>query len=431
MTITVQPQPKSQVQLTIELSPEEMKPYLEKAAEELSQEFKIEGFRPGKASLGIVIGKVGAQAVWESAADIAIRKTFIQAVRDKQLATIGQPHIHVLKLAPDNPFRYSAESAVLPTMTIGDYTNFKLAKTDVNITAAEVDKALEDLREMFATEAMVERAAQLGDKVVIDLTLSKDHVQVESGSSTNHPVVIGSKHFIPGFEEQLIGLKKDDQKTFSLKFPKEYHNDQLAGQTGEFAVNVKSVAEVTKPELNDEFAKKAGAFDNLLSLRIKLEENLRTEAEEREDSVFERAIVDELISRSKFGELPELLVNSELEKMMHELQEQVSQRGGKWEDYLKAIKKSPEDLKKEFTPQAQKRVKAALLIREIAKREHMVADPKLVEAELQSTRAMYQGNPDVEQRINSDDYRDYLKSLQVNKQVVERLKQNAKNTKTA
>ncbi len=425
MQITVDKQPKAQVKLTIELSVEEMKPYLEKAAEELSKEFKIEGFRPGKASLGIVMSKVGAQQVWETASEHAIRKSFIQAIREKELPTIGQPHIHIEKIAPENPFIYTAESAVLPELTVGDYTTFKAKKSTAVVTPAEIDKALEDLREMFQTEAQVDREARHGDKVEVDIDLYQDHVAIEGGATKNHPIVIGSNHFIPGFEDQLVGVKKDDTKTFSLPFPKEYHNEKLAGKKGDFTVKVKAVREITKPEVNDEFAKQTGKFEGVEDLKNKLKENLQTEADDKEDAIFERAVIEELVGRSKFGDLPLMLVESELQKMMSELREQVEKQGGKWDDYLTATKKTPEILKKEFGDQAERRVKAALLIRQVAKNENIIADPKQVEEEVLSTKKMYADQPEILGRIDSEDYRDYLKSLQVNKKVVELLKKRA------
>ena len=425
MTITVEHQPKSQVKITVELSVEDMAPYLEKAAETLSKQFKIEGFRPGKASLGIVMAKVGAQHVWEEAADQAVRKTFVQAIKEKDVPTIGQPHFHVIKLAPENPFIYTAESAVLPEITVGDYSSFKAKKKTGEVKPEDVDKAVNELRDMFATEALVDREAKSGDKLNVDIDLFEDNVAIEGGSTKQHPVVIGSGHFIPGFEDQLIGVKKDDTKNFSLPFPKDYHNAKLAGKPGEFKVKVNSVFEITKPEMNDALAKQAGQFETLADLRKKLEENLQNEANDKEDGIFEREIIDELIGKSKFGELPETLVANELEKMIHELQDQITQQGGKWEDYLVAVKKSADDLKKEFTPQAEKRVKAALLIREVSKKENITAEPKQVEEELQSTLKMYQQDPLVAQRINSDDYRDYLRSLQINKKVLEFLKTKA------
>jgi trigger factor len=425
MTITVEQQPKSQVKLTIELSVEDMKPYLEKAAETLSSQYKIEGFRPGKASLGIVIAKVGAQVVWEEAGEHAVRKAFIQAIREKDIPTIGQPHIHIMKLAPENPFIFTAESAVLPSVTLGDYSSFKAKKETATVQPEDIEKSIGELRDMFATEALVDRAAAQGDKVEIDIELHQDNVAVEGGSSKNHPIVIGSGHFIPGFEDQLVGVKKDETKKFSLPFPKEYHNEKLAGKNGDFTVKVNSVFEVTKPELNDDFAQKAGKFTTMDELRKKIEENLLSEADDKMDAAFERLVIEELIGRSKFGDLPEMLVESELQKMVHELQEQVERQGGKWEDYLTATKKTVESLRVDFREQAERRVKAALLIRQVAKVEQIEADPKQVDEEVASTKQMYAGQEEILKRIDSEDYRDYLKSLQVNKRVVEFLKAKA------
>lgn len=293
------------------------------------------------------------------------------------------------------------------------------------VAAEDIEKAVNDLRDMFATEALVDRVAKTGDKVDIDIDLYQDNVAVEGGSTKSHPIVIGSGHFIPGFEDQLVGVKKDDTKTFTLKFPKEYHNEKLANANGDFTVKVNGVYEITKPEVNDDFAKMAGKFETIAELRAKLEENLRTESEEKEDSAFERAVIEELIKRSRFAELPEMLIESELQKMVHELQEQVERQGGKWEDYLTATKKTVDTLRTEFREQAERRVKAALLIRQLAKLEHIEADPKQVEEEVNSTKAMYANQPELLSRIDSEDYRDYLKSLQVNKRVVELLKAKA------
>lgn len=281
MNITVEPKPISQVSLTIEISPAEMQPYLEKAAAELSKEHKIEGFRPGKASLGIVIQRLSAQHVWETAAELAVRKTLVQAIMDKKIATIGQPHIHILKLAPDNPFIYQADTAVLPTIELGSYDQFKMKKNRKDVSPTDVDKAVEDLREMFASEALVDRAAKIGDKVEVDFDLTVGKVPVENGSSKQHPIKLGSGHFIPGFEDQLVGMKKDDHKNFSLAFPKEYHQAVVAGKSGDFSVTMKSVFEITKPELNDDFATKAGKFTNLADLRTKLTDNLKTAGPDR------------------------------------------------------------------------------------------------------------------------------------------------------
>ncbi len=428
MRTTIDRQPKSQLKLLIEVSVEEMKPHLEKAAESLSRQHKIEGFWPGKASLGIVAQKLGVQAVWEAAAEEAIRKSYVAAVRDHQLKSIGQPHVHVQKLAPDNPFVFTAVTSILPDIEIGEYTTFKAVKKPVMVTPAQVDQALDDLRAVFAAEALVDRAAAMGDKVEVDFDLLVNNVPLENGSSKQHPIKLGSNHFIPGFEEQLVGLKKGDRKEFTLPFPDKYHNKQIAGKAGTFKVTMQSVFDVKTPALDDEFAKRAGKFQTLVELRAQIEKNLLTEGEQKEDTVWENALIDELIGRSKFGDLPDLLVDSEISKMLGEYREQIEQSGGKFEDYLQGIQKTIDGLKQEFRRPAERRVKAALLIRHIAESEKIGVPSEEVEKEVQSTLKIYQGQPDILQRIDSQDYRDYIRSMLINKKVIGLLKRQASHS---
>lgn len=426
MEIAIERPGKGQVKLTVEVSVDEMQPHLEKAAEALSAKFKISGFRPGKASLGIVIQKLGAQAVWEEAAEFAVRKSYMEAATQHDLNVLGQPHIHVTKLAADNPFSFTAEVAVLPEVTLGQYTSFKAKKEPVVVPTEKVDAAIEDLREMFAKDTKVEREAKEGDKTDIDFDLNMENVPVENGSGRNHPIVIGSKQFIPGFEEQLVGMKTGEVKTFSIEFPKEYHANHLAGKKGDFTVTVKTVYEIEKPALDDEFAKQAGKFETMSELRTKVEGNIREEMEQAADMKFERAVVEELVGRSTFGDIPELLINNEVEKMLSELKEEVQRQSGlEFSQYLENIKKSEDDLRKEFRPQGEMRVKAALIIRTVAKAETITAEDKQVEEEVQSTLKMYEGSPEIRTRIDSPDYRDYVRSLQINRKVVAFLKEKA------
>lgn len=423
MNVTVSPLPQSQVKLTIELSPAEMSPYLDKAAETLSRQHKIEGFRPGKASLGMVIQKLGAPAVWQEAAEGAIRKSFVAAIRQENIKSIGHPQIAITKLAPDNPFIYTAEVATLPTVKVGDYQKLKARAAASPIKDDDVAKALEELRAMFATEALVERAAQHGDKVEVDFDVAVNNVPIENGASKQHPVVIGSGNFIPGFEEQLVGLKKGESKKFTLTFPEKYHKKDLAGKPAEFSVTVTSIFQVHKPELNDAFIKQVGKFESIDQLKSHLRGNLENEAQERSGSQLERAVVEELVSTSKFDPLPELLIESEIGKMLSELREQVMRQGGiKYEEYLQSIQKTEADLRREFRKPGEERVKAALVIRAVAEAEKITVEDKDIETEVQSTLKMYEHDPEVKEKIDTEDYRDYVRAMLVNRKVIELLK---------
>lgn len=423
MKITVTPQPKSQVKFDIELSVEDMQPYLGKAAQHLSEHHHIEGFRPGKASLGIVLQKLGTQAVWQEAAEEAVRKSYVAALRQEKIRSIGQPHITITKIAPDNPLAFTAVVATLPEVKLGDYKKFKAKRPAAIVTDEQKTKALDDLRAMFATEALVDRAARAGDKVEVDFEVALNNVPLEHGASKQHPVVIGSKQFIPGFEEQLIGMKKGEKKEFSLTFPKEYHKPDVAGKLAQFKASVTSVFEVNQPVPDDLFAKKVGKFETLEQLKAHLHGNLQAKADEAVDAKYESLLVDELIGRTKFGELPDLLIESEIGKMISELEEQIMrQSGANFDDYLKSIGQTESALRQEFRTPAERRVKAALVIRTLAESENITVDDAAAEKEVQSTLKIYEHDPEIKRRIDTADYRDYVRAMLVNRKVIQKLK---------
>lgn len=423
MHVTVAKQPKSTLKLTVELSPVDMQPYLERAAEQLSQRHKIEGFRPGKASLGVVVQKLGPQVVWEEGAELAVRKSFGDAIRQENIPSIGQPKVSVHKLAPDNPFIYHAEVAVLPEVTLGNYKALKSKAEPAVVRPEKIEKTLEDLRQMFAKEQPADRAAQAGDKIEVDFDLFVDHVAIDGGSSKQHPITIGSGNFIPGFEEQLVGLKKGDKKEFSLPFPSDYHNSAVAGKTGTFKVEVKELMQVDLPAFDDDFAKQASKWPTLAELKKQITENLQQEAEHESDVKWERALIEELIGKTKFGDLPELLLKSELDKMIHELQSEVERQGGlKFADYLQGIKKTEENLRQELAPQAERRVKSALILRSLGKAEAVTVPPEEIDREVDQALQTYAQYPDLQAQIQSDDYRDFAEVMLTNRQVMARIK---------
>lgn len=423
MDVKIERQPKSMVKLTIELTPEAMKPYLEHAAKDLSTKHKIEGFRPGMASLGIVIGKLGAGPVWEHAAEEAVRKSFVQAIIDHDLPTVGQPEISVSKLAPDNPLIFTATVAMLPTVTVGEYHKINSRPSAPVVEPATIDKAINDLRNMMATETSVDRPAKTGDRVEVDFDLFIDHVAVENGSSRQHPVTIGSNQFIPGFEENLIGLKPGETKEFSITFPAAYHAAHLANKKGDFKVTAKNIFQIDQPPLDDAFAKKAGKFKDLTELRTQLEKNLADEAAANADAKFERAIIEEIIDRSTFDDIPEILMNNELDKMIEELKDDVTRRGAiKFEDYLQGLKKTVTDLRTEFRAPATRRIKAALILRAVAKAEKVTVSDTDVDEEINNQLKAHSYDPSLQERIKSGDFRDFVRHQQVNRAVVEKLK---------
>ncbi len=422
MQITTKKLSRGQAEIIIELSIDEYQPFLNQAATHISEHHKIPGFRPGKASLDIVKQHIGEAEVWEEALELAVRKTFLQAIEKENLNTVGAPEIEIIKLAPGNPVTYKATVSLLPKIDLTDYSKIKVKEKKIKISAEQIEKMIADLQKMRAKEILVDRQAKKGDKVEINFETFLDKIPVDQGKQEKFPLVIGENTFIPGFEDQLIGLGKDEEKKFQLKFPDNYHQKNLAGKMVDFKVKMNLIYELQLPELNDEFAKIVGNFKNVDELKHQVEHNLEHEEEHKEAARLEEEILEKIIAESKFDDIPDLLVNSEAKKMLDELEYNLRSQGLGFDDYLTHLRKKREDLLLDFTPQAVKRVKSALIMREIAKKENIIASEKDIEEEVQNTVQEYGDDKEVIAQVKQPEYRDYLRNLLTSRKVIDHLK---------
>jgi trigger factor len=415
--------PRGQAELTVELSAEEYQPYLEIAVKKISEQIKIPGFRPGKAGFDIIKAKVGEAEIWQEALEPAVKKTLFAALTEQKLDTVGQPQVDVIKMAPGNPVVYKATVSLLPETKVDDYKKIEIKKKPIIVKDDEIKKILANMQKMRAKEALVDRPAQAGDKVEIDFDTFLDKIPIDNGQHKKFPVVIGDNTFIPGFEDQLIGLKKDETKTFQLKFPENYFQKNLAGKLVDFKVTVLAVFQRDLPALDDDFAKTLGQFKTLKETEDKIRENLEHEAEHAEEHRQEEELIDKLIAASSFGDIPDLLVSSESQKMMEEMEYNVQSQGLEFTDYLTHLKKTREELLLDFAPQAIKRVKSALLVREIGLAENISASEEEIGQEIEKTLAQYGRDPEIEKNINAPAYRGYLRNVLLSKKTMDRLKE--------
>lgn len=422
MKVEVKTLPKSLAEMTIEVSVFELQPFLANTAAQMSKEMNFPGFRPGKAPYDLVKEKVGEAQIYQEAVEDIIRKTYPRAVIEQKLEAVGQPKITLEKLAPGNPLVYKAIVTLLPKIELGDYKKIKAKRKEVKVETKEIDKAVENLRKMYGKEISVERQAAKGDKVEIDFDVYLDKVSLEGGTSKKHPLIIGEGNFIPGFEENLVGMAKEQVKEFKLRFPKDYHKKDLANRLAEFKVKMLGVYKIELPKLDDEWAKTVGKFENFASLQKHFDETIRKEKKGQEEQRFEIEILDDIISKSRFEEIPDLLIESELDKMIKEMSHDLSHQGLKFEDYLKGLKKSAEELKNELKPTAVKRIKTALIIRHIAKEEKIEIVPNEIETEINKTRENYKNQPEILKQLDSAEYKMYLANVLASKKVMNLLK---------
>jgi len=419
---------KSQVELIIELSVEEFNPFIKQGADKISREVKIDGFRAGHIPFDVLKKKVGEMVILEEAARIAINKTLDQVIKENvEGDPVGQPSIDIVKLAPDNPLEYKVVMALLPTLDIDDYKNANIKEEKVEINDDEIKKAMAEISEMRASEALVDRAVAENDKVLVDIEMFLDNVPVDGGQSKGVAIVMGKNFVVPGFDKKLIGAKKGESKEFELPYPKEFHMKNLAGKMVDFRVKILDVYERLIPKLDDDFAKAFG-----LKKFSELEENIKKSIEEQKKKEVsqkaEKQMLEKLIEKAKFGDIPEILIEHEGKTMMSELEQTIVDQGVKFDDYLMNIKKSRNELMLNLLPEAVKRVKVSVLIREIAKKENISVTAEEVEKNINQMIEYYKGDKNVNEKVNSIEYRNYITNVLASRKVVDKLREwNIKN----
>jgi trigger factor len=423
MTVTIKDLEKSQRELIVELSNEEFAPYIQKGAEALSAKIKVEGFRPGKVPLDILKAKIGEMGILEEAANIAIRKTIDEAIEKNTLdrQAIGQPQVTITKLAPDNPLEYKVVLSLLPTIALGKYKDLNLKIEEAKLDDKELDKALEELREMRAQEVIVDRGAGESDKITVDIQMFLDKVPLEDGQHKDLAITMGKNYFVPGFDQKLMGAKAGDIRKFQLPYPDDHHQKNLAGKLVEFEVKVQAVYERKLPELNDEFA----AFfklKDLVELKTNLKESLLHEKKHQTDLKNEVMMLDKIMDDTKFSDLPEALIDSELKNMMVELEQNIERQGGKFEDYLQHLKKDRAALMLDLAPSAVKRVKSALVLRELAVVEKISPTEHQIHAKIDELKKQYANNQDILKMLDEPGYHGYLHNILSNEQIITQLK---------
>ena len=413
--------PKSQVEITVTISFDELKPLIEKATQQLSEQTKIDGFRPGKVPPEMLKKKVGEMKIYEEAAALAVEKSYVEIATKEKLEPLGSPKVDFEKLAPDNDFIYKATVNLIPEVKIGDYKSVKIKEKEIVIKDEDTNKIIEEVRNQKATEVLENKAVAKGDRVEIDFDIFRDNVPIDGGAQKKYPLVVGSGQFIPGFEEQLIGLKTNEEKEFEINFPEKYHNAMLAGKPAKFKVKVLAVYKRTLQELNDDFAMGLGIV-SMDKLKEQIRHNVEHEEHHKEEERVEIEMLEKLIDKSQFGDLPDVLINAETNKMLQELESNISRQGLKFEDYLKHLNKTAEQMKLEFVPQAIKRVKGALLTRTFFLAEKMEIPESEVEREIEAAGKMYQQYPDMLKNLRTPEYRDYIRNMIGNRKVMDFLK---------
>jgi trigger factor len=426
MNVVVKPLEQSEVEITISLPWEAWKKYADKAAKTIAKDVKIPGFRPGKVPQDVIEKKYGKEAILLEAADLAVQDSYAEALRQEKLETIGRPKAEIKEASEGKDLEYVVTTAVMPKATLKPWKdavkkiNKEIAAEKIEVSEEDVTKELERLAKTRAKFITVNRAAKTGDNVEVDFQVFRDGVIIENGTGKKHPLVLGSNTFIPGFEEHLIGMMTGDEAEFELSFPTEYHAKDLAGKTATFKVELRLVQERDVPAIDDVFAQSLGKFTTLDELKTNIKEGMLEEKKQQAQESHQAKIVEALIDLTE-ATLPAVMVEEETHKMIQEFEGQIQSMGMNLENYLKELGKTHKDLHTDWEPQAQKRLRAALALDEVAKDQDIEAAAEEVEAEMNKTLQYYKTMKDMEKKIDLEKLYNYVKGKMQNEKVFEYL----------
>ncbi len=420
MNVTATPAPKSSILLEIEVPAERLDRAVREAAQRLSRRTRVAGFRPGKAPRPILERVLGPSAVIDEAVEQLVQVAYRDAIVEQGIVPLTNADVELVEAEEGKPLKFKATVQVRPEVELGDYANFNFAPEIEEVDEPKVDKVVEELRDQNATLAPVEdRGAMDGDWAVIGFTGSRDGEPFEGGSSERMPLIIGEDRLIPGFEAHLVGLKPGESTEFEISFPDDYPEDSLKGQPVTFSVELKELREKVLPAADDDFAKSMGEYEDLAALRSDIDARLRRNALDRARHEFADRIIEYAVANSTI-ELPEVLVDQEVEVMHDEFRTSLARQGISESAYLKATDKSETDLHAEFRPNAEQRTKVLLVLSKIADAEGLDVPDAEVEAQVELARARYQ-DPKTLKYFESERGRSFIRSTLRRTRVVETL----------
>ena len=403
------------------MEPGEWQKCIQESAQKLSQGVNVPGFRPGKAPVDMVINTVGETRVVSEAAESAINKFYLIALKEQQVAPIAPPKIVVEKIDLKTPLVFKATVTTMPEVELGDYQRIKVEINPIAVDPERIAGVLKNIQRQQAQFNPVEREIKPGDWAEIDFDGKIDGTTFPGGASKNHPLIVGDGVFLPDFESALVGMKTGETKTFTLTFPVDYHQAEFANKMAEFTVTVHKIKAVVMPEINDELAKKSGDFKDLAALKTDIEKFHKEDIEKQELDRQKEAAITQLIDLTKV-ELPETLIEQEIEAMWHDFEHQLEQQHITVEDYLQKTDMTAEKLRKEWQEPARKRVIAGLALNAFRQKENIEATDQDVDAEIARLKALYPDDKDnIKHKYSHDWERSRLKTLLSGQMAIDKL----------
>ncbi len=394
MSLQVEKLEKNMAKLTVEVPAEQFAAAIKKAFNKNKNRFNIPGFRKGKAPQAMIEKLYGAGVFYEEAADIAINETYADAMKESGLDIVSRPEVTIEQIEKGKDFIYTAQVAVKPEVTLGEYKGVEVQKADAAVTAEDVEAELKKVQNQNARLLTVEdRPVAQGDQVVIDFDGSVDGKPFDGGKAEDYPLTIGSHAFIDTFEDQLVGKNIGEECEVNVTFPAEYHATELAGKPATFKVTVKEIKVKELPELNDEFAGEVSEFDTLDEYKKDIEAKLSEKKEKAAASENEDRVIGKVVEGASM-EIPAPMIDSQVENMVQDTARRMQSQGVSLELYLKYTGMKMEQMKEQMRPEAERRIRTRLTLEAVAKAENIQISDERMDEEIEKMAKAYQMEAD-------------------------------------
>jgi len=412
--------------LTVEMEPDEVEESLERSYHRLVSKTAVPGFRKGKAPRDVLERYIGKERLLEDTLDSLLPEAYEKAIKEQKIEAFAQPHIEI---AQTDPVIFKMAVPLTPTIKLGDYHHIQVAPESVELTEDDVSAAIEQLRHQHATWEPAERPVDFNDLVVLDIESNIEDEPFINQKGAQYQVIRELPFPAPGFAEQLVGMRRDEEKEFKLQFPSDYSRKELAEKEPSFKVRVTEIKQERLPELNDEFAKEISPdFNSLDLLREKVSTNLRFRAEEKARIDFEERVIEAVADTTKL-EFPPILVEMETDQLINQ-QLRRWQMGGKGlEEYLSSIDKTEEELRQELNPLATKRVNQSLTLGRIAEEEKFEVSDSEINAEIENmTKSATENKDELNKFLNTPQARKSIEQVLITRKTIQRLVEIAKGS---
>lgn len=413
--------------LEVEVEADRVAAALDKAFNKVVKKINVPGFRKGKVPRSIFEARFGVESLYQDAIDILLPEVYTEAVDQTEIFPVEQPEVDVDQFAKGQTFKFKAKVVVKPEVELGEYKGLEVPKVSTEVSEEELTAELERLQQRHAELVVVEEGqAASGDVVVIDYEGSVDGELFEGGSAERQSLELGSNTFIPGFEEQVIGLGTGDSKDVEVTFPEEYHAAELAGKKAVFKVKVHEIKRKELPALDDEFAKDVSEFDTLVEYKEDLKKQLASRKEEEAKATQENIVVEKAAENAEV-EIPQGMINSEVRNMMRDFDNRLRQQGMNLEMFMSFSGQTEADLQNQMKNDAEKRVRNNLVLEAIGKQENLEVTEEDVNEELNNMAASFKRSvEEIRQILESNGSLDSLKEEVLLRKTIDFLLANSK-----